>query len=68
MSGWEKGDEVTLKGWQITPVKGWVVETRPDGSLLVDVPGGRQVWLRLDEVHPRRPDCRRGLPGEFPRE
>lgn len=52
-SDWQKGDPVTLKGWQITQVKGTIVDIRPDGSLVIQTLGGSRVVKSQGDVYPK---------------
>jgi hypothetical protein len=52
-SDWQKGDPVTLKGWQIMPIKGKVVDIRPDGSLVIKTFGGGTIVKSPMDVFPK---------------
>lgn len=52
-SDWQKGDPVTLKGWQITPIKGTVAEVRPDGSLVIETLSGGTIVKSQVDVYPK---------------
>lgn len=53
-SDWQKGDPVTLNGWQITPIKGTVTEVRPDGSLVIKTLSGGIIVKSQMDVFPKK--------------
>lgn len=48
---WCKGDTVTLKGWQISHMRGTVMEIRPGGFLLIRLQGGTTILKSVLDVH-----------------